>query len=42
VKSVNADGSITVEDYNQSGMHKYDIRTVPANDAQLYLYPPPR
>ena len=42
VKSVNADGSITVEDYNQSGMHQYDIRTVPANDAQLYLYPPPR
>ena len=42
VKSVNADGSITVEDYNQSGMHVYDIRTVPAGDAQLYLYPPPR
>ena len=42
VKSVNADGSITVEDYNQSGMHLYDIRTVAANDAQLYLYPPPR
>jgi len=42
VKSVNADGTITVEDYNQSGMHVYDIRTVAANDAQLYLYPPPR
>ena len=42
VKSVNADGTITVEDYNQSGMHQYDIRTVAANDAQLYLYPPPR
>ena len=42
VKSVNADGTITVEDYNQSGMHMYDIRTVAANDAQLYLYPPPR
>jgi surface antigen len=42
VKSINADGTITVEDYNQSGMHQYDIRTVAANDAQLYLYPPPR
>lgn len=42
VKSVNADGTITVEDYNQSGMHVYDIRDVPVNDAQLYLYPPPR
>lgn len=42
VKQVNADGTIVVEDYNQSGMHQYDIRTVPANDAQLYLYPPPR
>ena len=42
VKQVNADGTIVVEDYNQSGMHQYDIRTVPANDAQLYLYAPPR
>ena len=42
VKSVNADGTITVEDYNQSGMHIYDIRDVAPNDAQLYLYPPPR
>ena len=42
VKSVNGDGTITVEDYNQSGMHVYDQRVVPANDAQLYLYPPPR
>ena len=42
VKQVNADGTIVVEDYNQSGMHIYDIRTVPANDAQLYLYAPPR
>ena len=42
VKSVNADGTITVEDYNQSGMHMYDIRTVAATDAQLYLYAPPR
>jgi len=42
VKSVNGDGTITVEDYNQSGMHLYDIRTVAENDAQLYLYPPPR
>ena len=41
VKSVNTDGTITVEDYNQSGMHIYDQRVVPANDAQLYLYPPP-
>ena len=42
VKQVNADGTIVVEDYNQAGMHQYDIRTVPANDAPLYLYAPPR
>jgi surface antigen len=42
VKSVNADGTITIEDYNQSGMHVYDQRVVAPNDAQLYLYPPPR
>lgn len=42
VKSVNGDGTITVEDYNQSGMHIYDQRVVPENDATLYLYPPPR
>ena len=42
VKSVNGDGTITVEDYNQSGMHVYDQRIVPENDAQLYLYPPTR
>ena len=41
VKSVNGDGTITVEDYNQSGMHLYEQRIVPANDANLYLYPPP-
>jgi surface antigen len=41
VKSVNGDGTITVEDYNQSGMHIYDQRVVAANDANLYLYPPP-
>jgi surface antigen len=41
VKSVNGDGTITVEDYNQSGMHVYEQRVVAANDAQLYLYPPP-
>lgn len=42
VKSVNADGTITVEDYNQSGMHVYGQRVVAPNDATLYLYPPPR
>jgi surface antigen len=42
VKSVNGDGTITIEDYNQAGMHQYDKRVVPVNDAQLYLYPPPR
>lgn len=41
VKSVNGDGTITVEDYNQSGMHIYEQRVVPETDAQLYLYPPP-
>jgi surface antigen len=41
VKSVNGDGTITVEDYNQSGMHIYEQRVVPAGDANLYLYPPP-
>jgi surface antigen len=41
VKSVNADGTVTVEDYNQSGYHVYDQRVVPAGSVSLYLYAPP-
>jgi surface antigen len=42
VKSVNGDGTVTIEDYNQSGMHLYDQRVVPAGSVSLYLYAPPK
>lgn len=41
VKSVNGDGTVTVEEYNWGGSASYNIRTVSAGDFSLYLYPPP-
>ena len=41
VKSVNADGPVTVEEYNWGGNASYNIRTVGVGDFSLYLYPPP-
>jgi surface antigen len=42
VKSVNADGTVTIEEYNGSGTHVYGIRDIQPTAAPLYLYPPPR
>lgn len=39
VQAVNADGTVTIEEYNQNSDHSYHVRTIPASDA-LYLYPP--
>ncbi|HEU5222322.1 MAG TPA: CHAP domain-containing protein [Candidatus Lumbricidophila sp.] len=40
VNSINADGSVNLEEYNWGGDHRYHRRTVPANEPDLYLYPP--
>jgi surface antigen len=42
VKSVNADGTVTLEEYNGMGSHVYGQRVVPASYVSLYLYAPPR
>lgn len=39
VQAVNADGTVTIEEYNQNSDHSYHVRTIPAGSA-LYLYPP--
>ena len=39
VQSINADGSVNIEEYNQNSDHSYHQRTIAAGDA-LYLYPP--
>lgn len=39
VQSINADGSVNIEEYNQNSDHSYHRRTISAGDA-LYLYPP--
>lgn len=39
VNSVNADGSVNIEEYNWEGNHAYNARTIQASDA-IYLYPP--
>ncbi|MFF2271300.1 CHAP domain-containing protein [Agromyces sp. NPDC058136] len=39
VQSINADGSVNIEEYNQNSDHSYHRRTIPASGA-LYLYPP--
>jgi surface antigen len=41
VKSVNGDGTVTLEEYNWGGAASYGTRTVAASSATLYLYPPP-
>ncbi|MGV8885294.1 MAG: CHAP domain-containing protein [Microbacteriaceae bacterium] len=42
VKSVNADGTVTLEEYNHQSDHLYGQRTIPATDVTTYLYAPPR
>jgi surface antigen len=39
VQSINADGSVNLEEYNQNSDHSYHRRTIAAGSA-LYLYPP--
>ena len=39
VQSINADGSVNIEEYNQNSDHSYHRRTIAQGDA-LYLYPP--
>ncbi|WP_051138807.1 CHAP domain-containing protein [Agromyces italicus] len=39
VQSINSDGSVNIEEYNQNSDHSYHQRTIPAGEA-LYLYPP--
>ncbi|AWB94787.1 hypothetical protein DCE93_03205 [Agromyces badenianii] len=39
VQSINSDGTVNIEEYNQNSDHSYHRRTIPAGDA-LYLYPP--
>ncbi|WP_448005580.1 CHAP domain-containing protein [Agromyces bauzanensis] len=39
VQSINADGSVNLEEYNWNSDHSYHRRTIAASDA-LYLYPP--
>lgn len=39
VNSINADGSVNLEEYNWGSDHQYHSRTIAASDA-LYLYPP--
>ncbi len=41
VKSVNADGTVTIEEYNWGGNGMYGQRTIPAASVPIYLYAPP-
>jgi len=40
VNSVNADGTVFLEEYNYAAHHTYGTRTVPASSVIAYLYPP--
>jgi len=40
VQSVNADGSVVLEEYNWNSTHAYNRRTIPATEVTLFLYPP--
>ena len=39
VQSVNGDGTVTIEEYNQNSDHSYHVRVIP-NGSAIYLYPP--
>lgn len=41
VKSVNSDGTVTIEEYNYSSNGTYGQRTIPASSVPAFLYPPP-
>lgn len=40
VQAVNADGSVSLEEYNWGNDHAYHTRTIPASSVPLFLYPP--
>lgn len=40
VQAVNADGTVSLEEYNWGNDHAYHTRTIPASDVPLFLYPP--
>lgn len=40
VNSVNADGTVFLEEYNYGNYHQYSTRTVPASAVTAFLYPP--
>ena len=40
VKSVNTDGTVTLEEYNHQSDHLYGQRTIPAAEVTTYLYAP--
>ncbi len=42
VKSVNGDGTVTIEEYNGMGTRVYSQRDIPVGSVGAYLYPPPR
>jgi peptidoglycan DL-endopeptidase CwlO len=42
VQAVRLNGSVTIEEYNWGGTHRYDTRSMAAGTPDLYLYPPPR
>ena len=41
VKSVNGDGTVSLEEYNWNGDASYHTRTIAATEVALFLYPPP-
>ncbi len=40
VKSVNSDGTVSLEEYNWGNDRAYHARTIPASSVPMYLYPP--
>ncbi|WP_160141117.1 MULTISPECIES: CHAP domain-containing protein [Cryobacterium] len=40
VQSINANGSVVLEEYNWMGSHAYHTRTVSASEVPKFLYPP--
>lgn len=41
VKSVNGDGTVTIEEYNWNSDRSYHMRTIAASSVPMFLYPPP-
>jgi surface antigen len=41
VKTVNGDGTVTIEEYNWNSDRSYHTRTIAASSVPMFLYPPP-